>query len=89
MRLSRPVLIAASLIALASLAGFMAIPHAEAFCSPMNSNSRPSHIPGYGAACAYTGGGCRECTFFGSTGYSVCAFAPDGSFICTDFQDYQ
>lgn len=48
-------------------------------------NSTPSWIQGYGAVCAYTGAGCREC--YGAGGGTVCVDAggPGG---CLDYPYY-
>ncbi len=48
------------------------------------SNSTPSWIQGYGAVCAYTGAGCRECVGMGGT---VCVDA-GGEGGCLDYPYY-
>lgn len=47
-------------------------------------NSTPTWIQGYGAVCAYTGGGCRECVGMGGT---VCVDG-GGAGGCLDYPYY-
>lgn len=47
-------------------------------------NSKPTWFQDYGAVCAYTGTGCRECV---GAGYTVCVDTPTYP-VCLDYQDY-
>ena len=61
------------------------LPPAEAAICGSYSNSSAYYFPGYGFACAGTGGGCSECTEFGGGGYTVCVEDSSGVY-CIDYQ---
>jgi hypothetical protein len=72
------------IVALVGAVTSLTLPADAAVCGSY-SNSSAHWAPDYGFVCAGTGGGCSECTEFGSGGYSVCVADSTGVY-CIDYQ---